>query len=198
MQRRAARRPEAVAAHGPTIRLSDRSVERKRTSEFSRSCGMSDSVDHHAAEQREFRQRRAQSRKIGSEFCPVEGDGLQHRPPAVAPGISGYIGIYFYGLQPDFGIGFEVVDRLRTARRGRYLADRHFRLWERYRRDNPAAADGLSDRPAPFIWALFGIQTMPPDHAVVPPTNSVFSITRTLSPWSPRPQQPSCHRRPRQ
>src|SRR5665811_1559413 len=44
------------------------------------------------------------------------------------------------------------------------------------------ASDRLSSSPACFIWALTGIQTIPPDHAVVPPTNSVFSITRTLSP----------------
>src|SRR6266481_9824900 len=36
--------------------------------------------------------------------------------------------------------------------------------------------------PACFILALTGIQTIPPDHAVVPPINSVFSITRTLRP----------------
>ena len=36
--------------------------------------------------------------------------------------------------------------------------------------------------PACFIPALTGIQTIPPDHAVVPPTNSVFSIRRTRRP----------------
>ena len=40
--------------------------------------------------------------------------------------------------------------------------------------------------PACFIPALTGIQTIPPDHAVVPPTNSVFSISRTLNPSAGR------------
>jgi hypothetical protein len=40
----------------------------------------------------------------------------------------------------------------------------------------------LSESPASFILALAGIQTMPSDHAVVPPTKAVFSITSTRRP----------------
>src|SRR6266702_1690776 len=44
------------------------------------------------------------------------------------------------------------------------------------------AAATLSESPASLILEFAGIQTMPPDQAVVPPTQAVFSITSTRKP----------------
>ncbi|MEY9883476.1 hypothetical protein ABIA43_005010 [Bradyrhizobium sp. USDA 328] len=51
-------------------------------------------------------------------------------------------------------------------------------MLDRYR----TASVTLSESPASFILGLAGIQTMPPDHAVVPPTKAVFSTTSTRRP----------------
>ena len=74
-------------------------------------------VYHHAAEQRELRQRRPQPRKVLSEFGAVETDGLEH---AAAGGRSRLfriiVGIGFHRLQPDFRVRLEIADRLRPPR----------------------------------------------------------------------------------
>ena len=74
-------------------------------------------VDHHAAEQCKFRQRRPQPCEILSELSAVEADRLEH---TAAGGRARFfriiVGIGFHRLQPDFRFRLEIADRLRPAR----------------------------------------------------------------------------------
>ena len=74
-------------------------------------------IDHHAAEQHEFGERRAQQPEVPSELASIERDGFQHPP---AEGRAGQVGVVIrierHGLQGERRVRFEVLDRLRRAR----------------------------------------------------------------------------------
>ncbi len=73
-------------------------------------------IDHHAAEQGEFRQRRAQPPKVRSQTGAIEGDGLEHAATGRGSRLVGIIvRICFHRLKPDLGIRFEILHRLRTT-----------------------------------------------------------------------------------
>ena len=75
-------------------------------------------IDYHAAEQREFRQRRSQPLKIHAKLGAVVADGFEHAATGRGTGLVGIIvRIDFYRLKPHLGIGLEIFNRLGTARK---------------------------------------------------------------------------------
>jgi hypothetical protein len=71
--------------------------------------------DHHAAEQREFRQRRAQQGEVGAERARVVADRLEHAPARRCAGERGVVvGVAHDGLQAQLRARLQPVDRRRT------------------------------------------------------------------------------------